>query len=96
MDALKARLLYHRFGCHRQRLYGLGRYRSCFPIWLKFKGGKGVATGMAESLPFRLAGLVMALSWLLTAFVLIVLICAALLCSRWSDCVIWPLSHPRH
>ena len=42
----------------------------CFPIWLKFKGGKGVATGMAVIAALSpLAGLVMALSWLLTAFI---------------------------
>ena len=42
----------------------------CFPIWLKFKGGKGVATGMAVIAALSpLTGLVMALSWLLTAVI---------------------------
>ena len=42
----------------------------CFPLWLKFKGGKGVATGMAVIAAISpLAGLVMAASWLLTAVI---------------------------
>ena len=42
----------------------------CFPVWLKFKGGKGVATGMAVIAAISpLAGLVMAASWLLTAVI---------------------------
>lgn len=40
----------------------------CFPVWLKFRGGKGVATGMAViAVLSPLTGLVMALSWLVTA-----------------------------
>lgn len=42
----------------------------CFPLWLKFEGGKGVATGMAVIAAISpLAGLVMAASWLLTAVI---------------------------
>lgn len=40
----------------------------CFPVWLRFVGGKGVATGMAVIVvmsPFT--GLVMAVIWLLVA-----------------------------
>ena len=42
----------------------------CFPIWLKFNGGKGVATSLAvmTALDLRL-GAVFVLVWLLTAFV---------------------------
>jgi len=42
----------------------------CFPVWLKFKGGKGVATSLAvlASLDIRLGGLFVA-TWLGTAFV---------------------------
>ena len=42
----------------------------CFPIWLKFNGGKGVATSLAvlASLDIRLGGLFVA-TWLGTAFV---------------------------
>ena len=41
----------------------------CFPIWLKFKGGKGVATSLAvmAALDLRL-GAVFVFVWLLTAF----------------------------
>jgi acyl phosphate:glycerol-3-phosphate acyltransferase len=42
----------------------------CFPVWLKFKGGKGVATFfgvLLTGLPF--VGVAAAASWLLTAFV---------------------------
>ena len=42
----------------------------CFPLWLKFKGGKGVATSLAvlTSLDIRLGGLFV-VTWLGTAFV---------------------------
>ena len=41
----------------------------CFPIWLKFNGGKGVATSLAvmAALDLRL-GAVFVFVWLLTAF----------------------------
>ena len=43
----------------------------CFPIWLKFKGGKGVATyiGIVISINF-LFGLITCLIWLLSAAIL--------------------------
>ncbi|MAN00850.1 MAG: glycerol-3-phosphate acyltransferase, partial [Rhodobacteraceae bacterium] len=43
----------------------------CFPIWLKFKGGKGVATyiGIVISINF-IFGLVTCLIWLLSAAIL--------------------------
>ena len=41
----------------------------CFPVWLKFSGGKGVATGLAvlAALDIRL-GLLFAFVWLSTAY----------------------------
>ena len=40
----------------------------CFPVWLKFKGGKGVATGMAVIAALApVVGLIMAASWLTAA-----------------------------
>ena len=41
----------------------------CFPVWLKFQGGKGVATSLAvfSALDIRLGG-VFAIIWLATAF----------------------------
>jgi glycerol-3-phosphate acyltransferase PlsY len=43
----------------------------CYPIWLKFKGGKGVATSVAvfAALDIQLGG-VFAIVWLSTAFLL--------------------------
>ena len=40
----------------------------CFPVWLRFKGGKGVATGMAclAAIDWRL-GLICAVIWLVMA-----------------------------
>lgn len=40
----------------------------CYPVWLKFKGGKGVATalgGLLVALPYT--GILMCLSWLIAA-----------------------------
>ena len=56
-----------------------------FPVWLKFKGGKGVATGLGVLLGFwpilTIAGLVAAVSWLLivnvTAYVSLASVVAA-------------------
>lgn len=40
----------------------------CFPIWLNFKGGKGVATGLGVSLALTpIAGLLSCLIWLVAA-----------------------------
>ena len=42
----------------------------CFPVWLKFKGGKGVATTLGvllAAVPY--AGLAACATWLLTAFI---------------------------
>jgi acyl phosphate:glycerol-3-phosphate acyltransferase len=42
----------------------------CFPVWLKFKGGKGVATGIGILLGFSLLlGVVAIMTWLLVATV---------------------------
>lgn len=40
----------------------------CFPVWLNFKGGKGVATGLGVSLALTpIAGLLSCVIWLLAA-----------------------------
>src|SRR5258707_11938349 len=40
-----------------------------FPVWLKFKGGKGVATGLGTLLAINwIVGLAACLTWLLAAF----------------------------
>ncbi len=51
-------------------LIGLGAIIGhCFPIWLKFKGGKGVATALGVLLvSFPLSGITACLIWLTAAF----------------------------
>ena len=51
-------------------LVGLGTIIGhCFPIWLKFKGGKGVATTVGVLLAaVPLAGLAACIAWLICAF----------------------------
>lgn len=40
----------------------------CFPVWLNFKGGKGVATGLGVALALTpIAGILACLTWLLSA-----------------------------
>ena len=52
------------------QIAGLGSFLGhCFPIWLKFKGGKGVATFIGISLALSWpAGIFICLTWVLTAF----------------------------
>ena len=57
------------FGSIAVMLVGLGAVLGhCFPIWLKFKGGKGVATALGvllAAVPY--AGLAACATWLITA-----------------------------
>lgn len=68
----------------------------CFPVWLKFRGGKGVATGLASiALLNWPAGLVMALSWLLTAKISRISSLAAL--TGYGICLLWiVIIQPQH
>lgn len=71
-DMLKgtiAVLLAWRFGPDQAVMAGLGAFLGhCFPVWLKFKGGKGVATYIGILLGFSLKVVgVFALVWLATA-----------------------------
>lgn len=72
-DLLKgtvAVLVGKQFGPDAAVLAGLGAFLGhCFPVWLKFKGGKGVATYIGVLLGFSWqATLGFAAIWLLTAF----------------------------
>jgi glycerol-3-phosphate acyltransferase PlsY len=71
-DMLKgtlAVLLAWRFGPDQAVMAGLGAFLGhCFPVWLRFKGGKGVATYIGILLGFSLkVVLVFAVVWLTTA-----------------------------
>jgi glycerol-3-phosphate acyltransferase PlsY len=73
LDALKgtlAVLVAAQFGSYAAILAGLGAFLGhLYPVWLRFKGGKGVATflGVAVGLAWP-AALVFALVWLGVAF----------------------------
>jgi acyl phosphate:glycerol-3-phosphate acyltransferase len=72
-DALKgtaAVLIGAQFGAATAGIAGLGAFLGhVYPIWLKFKGGKGVATFLGVLLGLvPLAALVFALVWLATAY----------------------------
>lgn len=72
LDALKgtiAVLIGWRFGVHAALAAGLGAYLGhCFPVWLKFKGGKGVATFLGVLLGIHWQTMIIAsLVWIATA-----------------------------
>jgi glycerol-3-phosphate acyltransferase PlsY len=67
----------------------------CFPIWLKFKGGKGVATFIGISLAlYWPAGILICLTWVLTAFLSRVSSLSALISSLSSILWVWILGVP--
>lgn len=67
----------------------------CFPIWLKFKGGKGVATFIGISLAlYWPAGILICLTWVLTAFLSRVSSLSALISSLSSILWVWVLGAP--
>ncbi|MGH6922733.1 MAG: glycerol-3-phosphate 1-O-acyltransferase PlsY [Propylenella sp.] len=74
LDGLKgtlAVLIGWRFGLHAALAAGFGAYVGhCFPVWLKFKGGKGVATFLGVLLGIHWPTMaIAALVWLGTAAV---------------------------
>ena len=77
LDALKgavavglAALLFEASAVH-MALAGLGAFLGhCFPVWLRFRGGKGVATYLGTMLAFDWrAGIAVVIVWLLCAAV---------------------------
>lgn len=65
----------------------------CFPVWLRFKGGKGVATYIGILLAFSWKGVVLfALVWLGTAFVTRYSSLAGLLASLTTPIAIFALA----
>mgnify|MGYP002700166552 CR=1 FL=1 len=67
----------------------------CFPIWLGFKGGKGVATFLGILLAlFWPAGIAACLTWLATALLARISSLSALMASAASIAWIWILGMP--
>ncbi len=99
-DALKgtaAVLLAGQFGEGPALAAGLGAFLGhLFPVWLGFKGGKGVATFIGILLglsPLALA--IFAAIWLGLAFALKYSSLAALAASAATPIVLWASGHPR-
>lgn len=66
----------------------------CFPVWLRFKGGKGVATFLGLMLALApLAGLAACVIWALAAKLGKISSLAALMAAGWSPIVVTLLGH---
>lgn len=76
------------------QIAGLGAFIGhLYPVWLKFKGGKGVATFLGVLLAFDVfAGLATCLAWLLTAFVLRMSSASALMASLSAPAFLYAFS----
>lgn len=95
-DALKgtaAVLIAWQWGHNTAILAGLGAFLGhLFPLWLGFKGGKGVATFIGILLGLKpLAALAFAAIWLLAAFVTRYSSLSALIASAAAPAVLWSL-----
>lgn len=66
----------------------------CFPVWLKFKGGKGVATFIGFLLAAMWqAGLGFAVAWLLTAGIFRMSSLAALVATALAPILVWTFGY---
>ena len=94
LDALKgtiAVLIAGKFGTEAGLVAGFGTFMGhCFPVWLRFKGGKGVATflGILAAVAWKIA-LAFAVLWLLVAFVARYSSLAALAATAASPAALW-------
>ena len=68
----------------------------CFPVWLRFKGGKGVATALGILLAIAWpVGLLACLTWLVVAFVFRYSSAAALIALALSPVYAWFFADPQ-
>ncbi len=67
----------------------------CFPVWLQFKGGKGVATFLGTLLALNFwAGLAACAIWLATAFLSKISSLSALVAAALSPMILFFMGHP--
>ena len=73
------------------QIAGLGAFLGhCFPVWLRFQGGKGVATFLGVVIGLSpLAGLGCCLAWIIGAFLTRISSAAALLMSLAAPILMW-------
>ncbi|RDI59901.1 glycerol-3-phosphate 1-O-acyltransferase PlsY [Microvirga subterranea] len=99
-DALKgtaAVLLAYAWRPELAAIAGLGAFLGhLFPVWLRFKGGKGVATFIGILIGLKpLAALIFAAIWLGVAFTTRYSSLSALIASAASPLVLWFLGEPK-
>lgn len=94
--AIAVIITYYIFNDTTAQIAALGSFLGhCFPIWLKFKGGKGVATFIGISLAlYWPAGILICLTWVLTAFLSRISSLSALISSLSSILWVWILGVP--
>ena len=85
------------FGQSAGQLAGLGAMLGhCFPIWLRFKGGKGVATFLGITLALSLpVGISACATWLVGAFLTRISSAAALLTTFLAPFCFYIFGHPQ-
>ncbi|WP_243368316.1 glycerol-3-phosphate 1-O-acyltransferase PlsY [Microvirga solisilvae] len=98
-DALKgtaAVLIAAQWGEHAATIAGLGAFLGhLYPVWLKFKGGKGVATFIGVLIGLNwIAALVFAVIWLGVAFATRYSSLSALVASAAVPIALWLLGQP--
>ena len=86
-------LILYRWGDVTAQLAGLGAFLGhCFPIWLKFRGGKGVATFLGVMLGLSWMGWALCcLSWLVAAALTRISSVGALAASALAPVWLWML-----